>query len=244
MSQVSPTGSRKGEPLSKRSYTLRLTFSSMLTAGIVLIIGIGWAFVLGVMVGRGYNPEQKVPQLANLLPAEQSASLPAREKVGDDLPKAEVMKPEELRYASTLKGKPGQITPEPKPKNMQNATAHASVPVPLTPAAPGTAAAHATAVPPPAAEAPKPPQPPASAPMFDYVFQVATFKDTDSVDKLRARLEGRGLRTRMDKDGKLFKVMVLLRGTAESAQGVQQQMVELGLGQPIQRGRTPAGKSR
>lgn len=46
--------------------------------------------------------------------------------------------------------------------------------------------------------------------MFDYVFQVAVFKDEDSVDSLRQRLEGRGLRTRMQRDGKLFLVLVLL----------------------------------
>ena len=33
--------------------------------------------------------------------------------------------------------------------------------------------------------------------MYDYVFQVGAFKDADSVDSLRQRLEGRGLRTRM-----------------------------------------------
>ena len=244
MSQTpSASGPRKGEPLSKRSYTLRLTFSSLLTAGIVLVIGIGWAFVLGVMVGRGYNPEKKVPQLATLLPAEQSASPAAREKVGDALPKAEVMKPEELRYASSLKGKPGQATPEPKPKNMQNATAPVLAPVAL-PGAPVAPPALAQDHPGGVEQKPRVEAAPQGGAMFDFVFQVATFKDSDSVDKLRARLEGKGLRTRMDKDGKLLKVMVLLRGTADAAQGVQQQMVEMGLGQPIQRGKSPVGKSR
>lgn len=48
MSQSSsPSGSaggnaRKGDPIGKRSYTLRLTVSSIITAVIVLVIGIGW----------------------------------------------------------------------------------------------------------------------------------------------------------------------------------------------------------
>ena len=76
--------------------------------------------------------------------------------------------------------------------------------------------------------------------MFDYVFQVAAFKDEDSVDSLRQRLEGRGLRTRMQRDGKLFLVLVLLRGDAARAAEVPQIMQELHLGQPIVRSRKPA----
>lgn len=236
-----PSGPRGNELLGKRSYTLRLTFSSIVTAGIVLIIGISWAFVLGVMVGRGYNPEKKVPQLATLLPAEQESTKAAREKLGDTLPKAEVMKPEDLRYASSLKGKPGQPPAEIKPKNMQNATVPVVAPPPTS--IPSTAPGHA---PQPTEGIVEQARPRSEAPrespkdiLFDYVFQVATFKDAESVDKLRARLEGKGLRTRMDKDGKLLKIMVLLRGSQESAQNIQQQMVDMGLGQPIQRSRTP-----
>ena len=92
MSQSSSGSSpRKGEALSKRSYTLRLTFSTLVTASILLCIGIGWAFVLGVMVGRGYNPEKKVPQLARLLPSEESPEQAAKDKLDDALPKAGVM---------------------------------------------------------------------------------------------------------------------------------------------------------
>lgn len=73
--------------------------------------------------------------------------------------------------------------------------------------------------------------------MFDYVFQVAAFKDEDSVDALRQRLEGRGLRTRMQRDGKLFLVLVLLRGDAARAAEVPQIMEEMRLGQPMLRSR-------
>lgn len=73
--------------------------------------------------------------------------------------------------------------------------------------------------------------------MFDYIFQVAAFKDEDSVDALRQRLEGRGLRTRMQRDGKLFLVLVLLRGDAARAAEVPQIMEEMRLGQPMLRSR-------
>lgn len=244
--------SRKSEPLSKRSYTLRLTFSSIITAVIVLVIGIGWSFVLGVMVGRGYNPEKKISQLANLFPKEEDAGPAAMGRVGDEQPADTVMRAEDLSYAASLKGKPGQgkLAPpppkagtEPKPKNMQNATAAvAQVLDPaslVSQAAPGQAPVPA-ATRNDAAQAQKP----ANQQNFDFTFQVATFKDTGSVDNLRARLEGAGLRTRMEKTtGKtpLYKVMVLHRGSTDDAQALRQKLVDMGLGQPIQRGKSPVG---
>lgn len=246
MAQSSPPP-RKGDPINKRSYTLRLTFSSLITAGIVLFIGFGWTFVMGVMVGRGYNPENKMPQLAQFMPAEGQATQGGREKLEDSLPKAEVMRPEELRYATTLRGKAGQNATVPVQRSMQNATAPLASPAPVAPspagavAQPGTPPAITAA---PQASAPPAQPKPAVEPMFDFVFQVATFKDTDSVDRLRARLEGAGLRSRMDKDGKLLKVMVLLRGTNDAGQNVRQQMMDMGLGQPLQRSKTPVRQKR
>ena len=76
--------------------------------------------------------------------------------------------------------------------------------------------------------------------MYDYVFQVGAFKDADSVDSLRQRLEGRGLRTRMERSGKLYVVLVMLRGTEARAAEVQHTTESMGLGKPIQRSRKAA----
>lgn len=253
-----PSGgnARKSDPVSKRSYTLRLTASSIMTAVIVLVIGIGWSFVLGVMVGRGYNPEKKIPQLASFLPKEDDAVQSPTSRVGDDQPVDKVMRAEDLSYAASLKGKPGQgkLAPpppkpgtEPKPKNMQNATVPvATVYDPAAGVTQGTVSQPAAShTPPVQAQAAQKPQAPATPQnIFDFTFQVATFKDTGSVDTLRARLEGEGLRTRMEKtSGKttLYKVIVLMRGTNDSAQALRQRIVDMGLGQPIQRGKSPVG---
>ncbi|MBO4300577.1 MAG: SPOR domain-containing protein [Desulfovibrio sp.] len=75
--------------------------------------------------------------------------------------------------------------------------------------------------------------------MYDFVFQVGAFKDEDTVDAIRQRLEGRGLRTRMQRSGKLYVVLVLLRGDATRAGEVQRATESLGLGKPIQRSRKP-----
>ncbi len=92
----------------------------------------------------------------------------------------------------------------------------------------------APAVPPGVAPPPAPP-----AAMHDYVFQVAALKGEDSVDALRQRLEGRGLRTRMKREGKLLLVLVLLRGDKERAAEVTQTLESMHLGRPILVSRKP-----
>lgn len=241
------SGSRN-DGLGKRKYSLHVTLSAIITISIVLIVSVGAAFMMGIMVGRGQNPENKLPHLTALMPKNPATSKAGGENTTTDesLPKAEIIRPEDLNYASTLKGKPGQPVETPKPKNMQNATEAIFTPLPMHNAtaqisqgsAANTADTDGIVVQPKAEKATKI----ETAPQFDYIFQVATFKESDSVDKLRARLEGEGLRSRMEKDGTLLKVLVLVRGTAERAEEVKQRMHALGLGAPIQRGKTAVKK--
>ena len=61
-SRSSGGGDAGGEKkLSNRKYTISLSFSGLITSGIITIIAIGWIFAFGVIVGRGYNPEKKMP---------------------------------------------------------------------------------------------------------------------------------------------------------------------------------------
>ncbi|MBQ9405581.1 MAG: SPOR domain-containing protein [Desulfovibrio sp.] len=81
-----------------------------------------------------------------------------------------------------------------------------------------------------------------SAKVYDYVFQMGAFKDQDTVDAVRQRLEGRGLRTRMQRTGKLYLVLVLLRGDATRAAEVLQAAESLRLGKPVQLSRKPVSQ--
>jgi cell division protein FtsN len=80
----------------------------------------------------------------------------------------------------------------------------------------------------------QPSQPrPKPAPQFDYVYQVAAFKSDEDADKLRTRLEGKGLHTRTQKNGKLVLVMVNLRGTEDDAFNLREDLRHMKLGVPI-----------
>lgn len=84
-----------------------------------------------------------------------------------------------------------------------------------------------------------------SVPLFDYVFQTAAFKDKADADRLRARLEGLGLRTAQKKSGKVLLVLVNLRGTELDAANLREELKRMKLGAPILASKKPVpGKSR
>ncbi len=243
----------------KKSFVLHVSFSFVTTASVVFMGCVFLAFVLGVMVGRGEDPEAHIAPLVTLLPSGQEseakgvedASKSDVEQEGEsaaqestDTPEqtdnAQVMAPEDLNYSRDLKNKPGQEYRKPKvdtspldaapapvvkapvvEKNeaaSQNAAAQASK-APVQQAATNTTIAQAPSI---------------EAKLYDYIFQVATFGTEEPIDKLREKLEGENFRTRMDKSGKFFRVLVLMRGTEAQALELRKRMVELKLGEPMQ----------
>lgn len=76
--------------------------------------------------------------------------------------------------------------------------------------------------------------------LFDYVFQIAAFRDENSADGLRQKLEGYGLRTALERKGKLFIVLVRMRATAQRAAELAEMAARLKLGEPLVKSRKPA----
>ncbi len=223
----------------KKSLTVQISFSTVTTLCVILISCFCLTFILGVIVGRGDNPEAHLPKLTAILPKD-SDSVDA-DKAKQDIVKPEVMAKEELNYSNSLKDKAGQVTnPTDKQEHSDiisttpiDATNPAQDNISPPPNVTDTSVAN------PAEELLKQvSQEPALKPepsIFDFTFQVATFTDEASVDRLRARLEGEGLRTKMEKSGKFYKVMVLMRGNNEQAQALRSLMVSMKLGEPLQR---------
>ena len=77
------------------------------------------------------------------------------------------------------------------------------------------------------------PAPAKTGPQFDYVYQVAAFKSDEDADKLRTRLEGKGMHTRTQKNGKLVLVLVNMRGTEDDAFNLREDLRHMRLGVPI-----------
>jgi cell division septation protein DedD len=206
---------------------LQFRLPSLVAMCFLFAAAIVLAYVAGVMRGRAYSAHDSV------VPGQQDAGTSAdagrRDGPGAETGKdvaqegKRVLAPEELHFVSVLRNDTAAFARQQQTN--------------VPPARP------AVAPPPPSVLSENPeeaqkPQPKTSG-LSDYVFQVAAFRDEDNVDSLRQRLEGRGLRTRMQREGKVLLVLVLLRGDEQRAAEVLKLMEEMRLGAPIVRSRKP-----
>ena len=231
----------------KKSLCLRP--SSLLAAGFLVVAAVVLAYLGGVMSGRAYWKAHSQSLAA-------SVSSPADASDGDNAagaggasapegapqePRQKVLAAEELRFSRVLRN--DVATGDAPLKPMAPMTPVQTRPVNPAQAggAPGAQGSTQGAAPGPQAGGAQPDGIAKAQPsgMYDYVFQVGAFKDADAVDSLRQRLEGRGMRTKMERSGKLYVVLVLLRGDDSRAAEVQHATESMGLGKPIQRSRKP-----
>lgn len=202
-------------------WILSLSFAGMLI----------WAFLMGLMVGRGQHPEETLREMAGL------------EQSGDPAETAEVM-----AVAETEEPEPQSMQPEPtaseenapfgRPSGEQTA---AWGPAPQPAQAP--AAQPASPAPQPQA-APAQRQQAAATPLYDYTFQIAAFKTQKDADSLKARLNEMDIRSRVSKSGSVFLVMVSLRGDSGAPARLEDSLSSLKLGAPLMLSRKLASPGR
>lgn len=199
------------------------------------------AYIAGVMSGRASAARDNV-RLGYSQSSGSVVPVPGEEKV------AGVLSPEELEYARALRsdavqrgkrnafaGNAGMSPKKDIPETVvaqKNASAESAINREGSMVVGGHGSADVK-------QTPGMSSPPEMAALFDYVFQVAAMRTEDSVDALRQRLEGRGLRTRMQRDGKMFYVLVMLRGDESRATEVVQTLDSMRLGKPLMRSRKP-----
>jgi len=254
----------------KRRFVLRLSGPMTALLGTILAVAVGWSFFMGFMVGRGQNPETRVEQMTGMLggPSASAKSAPAPANA----PGAANAPGQDAPAQPGAAGADGQQPPQAAEKAPDGAPAAQPQQdqAAQKPAAPAYPFAHPTGnslaawgIKPgqqgaqqgqPAGQTtdqagqasparPQAQQPKASTgPAFDFVYQVAAFKAADDADKLRTTLEGKGLRTRTKKSGKLTLVMVSMRGTEDDAYRLREELQHMRLGVPIKILQKPVGK--
>ncbi|WP_022656522.1 SPOR domain-containing protein [uncultured Desulfovibrio sp.] len=235
-----------------RRFTVSLSGVAVAALGVALVAAVGWAFFMGFMVGRGQNPEKRVEQMTGMareerapratadLPAGPAARNPAgqpEQPIAGTAPDAEQAvgpAPAALSAQATQAAQSAQ-TPQAAPPNTPTypfirpqgtglaAWGIRSDTAAGTPA-PGTA---------PAAQPKARQKAPQAEALFDFAYQVAAFKDRADADKLRARLEDKGLRTNQQKSGKVLLVLVNLRGTELDAANLREELQRMKLGKPV-----------
>ncbi len=256
-----------GPQKTKRILTFRLSVPAFLAALTVLILGLTWIFILGVIIGRGQNPEEKVPGLASLVsrPAtlEQAAPAPSAAQKGapaapprasapaektapyTDQPKAEhpnneIIRTEDLQYRDQLKGKPAATA---KPAQATPPAKPKETPPPAKEAQAAKTVASSEQPKTPSKPEPAAPKTPPKE-IFDYEYQVAAFKEESQAANMNGKLRASGLKTRVEKENvnnkPWFKVVVSFKGSPEDTRILRTQLAAHGINQVIMRQKTPA----
>jgi cell division septation protein DedD len=208
-----------------RTWEFSLSMPGMISAVGAGVLALTFFFVMGILIGRGYRPEADVPPLSGIMPGSEHGQL-AEEQAQE---KPTILQAEELEYPERLKASPATImddqdtpsaqTPKPAPKAEAR-------PVPVQ-----TATALPTAARPETAQAAP------GEPVFDYIYQVASFRKVDMAQALADKLSAAGLHARVDsgeaKGSTWHRVHVLHHGTPASTDTMKAVLSGFGINKPL-----------
>lgn len=233
-----------------RNVTFRISFFSLIAASAIAVVGLVWVFMLGVMVGRGYTPNDTLPQLTRILPHEEG------QNTGEatSTPQIAIIEPEDLTFMDKLKGT-AQNTPQADTLKPTQHTS-ANTPVPFSASANQKPSTKRSATSQIARSQSVSSAPVASAtgttstikkqptpePRFDYVYQVAAFKQAAPAEALQKRLEQAGQRADIDiqlrNETTWFLVLVHFRGTPEDIHTLKATLEKFGILKILLRSKT------
>ncbi len=239
-------------PKGKRMVTLTLSLPTFISSVLALLLGIIWVFILGVIIGRGQIAENDKTGLntvvaANKAQGARGASEAPAERAGQNAPAAPsgVIAPEDLQYRDNLRSAPSQpkrsdppkpaAKPEtPKPDAPKPEPARAEQPKPAAPTA-QTAPAPAAALSPAASDSGKE--------IFDYVYQVAAFREEGQAAKMRDALQRAGIKAGVEKESQngsvWFKVITPFRGSPEDTRVLKEALNKSGIDKVILKSKSP-----
>jgi cell division protein FtsN len=222
-----------------KGFTFQLGLTGFMSLAVLVVIGMAWSFILGVIVGRGHQPEKMAMDMA-------------REVLPEDFPlltekNEEVLKSEELEFFEKLKQGPSSVppappappkaAPAPKPQNATMATAAAAKPQTAIEAALQSAAKVAGQTAPQAAAED------AKGEVFVFNYQVAALASMEQAQTFLKKRDLSGFKTTVvqaEHEGKTwYRVYVHHQGTVESAVGLKEQLKGKGIDNILLRSRTP-----
>lgn len=232
---------------------LRVSLLRAVMLGLLCVFLLIWAFFIGVLVGRGEKPENMVPEIAALMPSQNSTmTLPITGSGNAQAPEDKIIQPENLEFMGNLKTKPtnADLTEAPLATNIppkQSKPAPSPVVVEQKPATKPQAEAKPqtqTQVQPQTK-----PQTQAStqaAPgegVFDYVYQVAASGDKNGAEGLKNKLIANGMDAfviEAQKDGStIYRINVRFRGTPDDTKALTKKLQDVGIDRKILITKTP-----
>jgi cell division septation protein DedD len=234
MNNVTPNVTGANSP---RFITLRLRLPVFITAVVLLFTGIIWIFILGVIVGRGYNTQEKIGALSAIIPeppvAENTdANVPGLSGIsGTSVTEAgksdeaaldtlfqddSLLKKENLRFKDELKTPYVQTVPP--------LAAVAQTVRPETTASANTANAR------PAADAD-------TGQVYEYLFQVSSFNQINQAEAFTQKLKDSGFSSKVEtyKTAQKiwYRVMVTFTGRAAELDAFKNKLKPFNINDPV-----------
>jgi hypothetical protein len=214
-------GSKKNSSGSRKRWKLEFGLAGMAGLCSVVALIMAWAFILGILVGKGYKPEsviselgQKVPHLGNG-PAAPSPSGPSGPLL-----------PEELRFFEILQERAVPTMPAAPPRKEAAQSIQPEPP-------------RAQPTPKPALTTPQPVETIAAEPRFEFVYQVAAFQTDAQARALQQRLTDVSKTTSVEVSVQAgrpwYRVLVTLRGSVADAEQLKARLQAYGLTAPFLR---------
>jgi cytoskeletal protein RodZ len=220
-----------------KGFLFQLGLSGFMSLAVLVVIGMAWSFILGVIVGRGHHPEKMAMQMANKVLPEAFPLITEKNE--------EVLKSEELEFFDKLKQGPSSVPlapavaqTVPEPPRPQNATAAKPQPPAQSPlqaalqSAAQVAAGNASAA-----------STDGKGEVFVFNYQIAALASMDQAQAFLRKLDQGAVKTSVvtaTHEGKTwYRVYVHHQGTVESAMALKEQLKGRGIDNILLRSRTP-----
>lgn len=234
--------SLKGKPI-----IIPLTRGVAAGLALVLLCAVGWAYYLGLMVGRGQNPQAEFSGITGMgVPADER-NVSQKELTETALPETPmtVESPAEPIEGGPSGRLPSQFA---VPQGEQLAAWPEILTRDLETSAPRRqeTAPRQAARPVRQAQPDKNSQARNAGSQYYFTYQVAAFRSAKDADSLKSRLNKAGIRSTTQKSGKVTLVTCSIRGRDGDALAFRQKISSLKLGQPLLISKKPvaAGGSR
>ncbi|CAK7011944.1 MAG: Cell division protein FtsN [Desulfovibrio sp.] len=235
--QPGKAGKPEKKRLRDRTVTLTISLPKAFFGALFFLFVLVWVFIFGILIGRGHNPEEVVPELAKVMPDSSGTSQSAPP------PADEVLQSRDLKYHDSLKGKgatqPPRVSPSPAP---QKPTAQPGA----TPTAKPADTSKPTPQPQkPTAQSSVPPvDPDQDQTVYNYLYQVAAFNNARQAQTMQSKLQNGGLNTKVTETqangSTWYRVLVSFKGKPEDTRKLRQKLSEHGISNVILRGKAPA----
>ena len=216
---------KKKNNANKKNTPAKVDVAGLVKKSLFIVVAMTWTFILGVLVGKGYKPENAVPEIARIMPAQPEIS-PKKPKM---------LTAEELGFYDRLKNnhpthqvqnrKPPRVvhaTPKPAPKKPKPFIHKAAVQKKTPPASSSTPAKSV------------------KRQRFTFVYQIAAFRNESDAIKVQQQIIRMGIAAYVTRTTEGWnRVFARIKGTDGEVGTAMKKIRKIGGPKPFLRTKNP-----